>query len=311
MILAIDLGHEATKVYNGKRYVVFESLLGDVQSTLMRANGQLDQITTADGRWLVGEAARLHSVTKIRGRDERWAFSSGYLALLLYGISEFISPETGSVVIDLVSGLPITDYKRNRQEISKRIVGKHHIERPGRRNLAIDLRNVAFLPQGLAPAKPYMNPKHQVGTIDLGSRTINYLSFARGELIGSQTGSVEQGATPILNDIAARIEEESGRRYHPLEVVEILKGQDARASGEIIDVSRIVDYYKSIYFQSVQTLVSEVWGNATELDYLLVFGGGALLIGDLLEKAYPQAKVLPKPRLASAHALYEHARRIF
>jgi len=42
-----------------------------------------------------------------------------------------------------------------------------------------------------------------------------------------------------------------------------------------------------------------------------VFGGGALLIGDLLEKAYPQAKVLPKPRLASAHALYEHARRIF
>lgn len=311
MRLAIDSGHETTKCYDGQKEIIFESLLGETQSTLMRNNGHLPQITTIDGQWLVGKAARIHSVTRTRGKDSSWAFKPGYRALLLFGISEFASPETGSVVVDLAAGLPIADFIRNREAISKTLVGEHYIERPGRRNLTISLRNIAFLPQGFAPAKPWIKPGLRVGVLDLGSRTINHLGIRDEELIGSQAASVEQGATPVLREIATRIERETGRLYHPLEVVEILKGKGVRVSGQPVDVSETIDYCRDAYFQSVETLISEIWGDATKLDHLLVFGGGALLIGDRLMETYSQAQILPDPQMASVRSLYAHAKRIF
>lgn len=308
MKISADMGHGWGKFFDGSKKIIEETLLGEAQQTTMESNGH-KQIATDEGRWFVGSTARTQSIAKIRGQDETWAFSPEYRALMLYGISEYASPETDRIVIDLVSGLPVVDYKRNREALTETLVKTHKAARPHKRNLTIEVRKVAWLPQGFAPARTFIQPGRKVATLDLGSRNVGYTTFVYKELIEPQTDSRENGAMPILADISKKIEEKTKRKLHQVEIVDVIKTRTVHAFGEPVNVSEIIDYYLNIYYRSIKTVISEVWGNTADVDKFVVFGGGALLIGDRITKDYPQAVILDDPQWANCYAQYEYGRR--
>lgn len=308
MKFSADMGHRYAKFYDGGRSLIIPSVLGEPQGNLINDPGR-EEITTGEGHWYVGQTALQQSLTHITGRDESWAFSPEYRALLLFGLSEYLSPETDSVVIDLILSLPIADYKRNREELTKLIKRAHLVERPGRRKLMVNIRSLVFLPQGFAPVKPFLADNKTIVALDWGSRNINSAMFQGRQLINSKTNSFEAGAAVVLQDIGRRIEERCKRELDEPQIVAALQTKTVRAFGQPVDVSDIVKERMSYYYRFFESFISDRWGNGADVDVFVSFGGGAILAGDRLKEKYPQMVVLDNPQLATVIAQYDYLKR--
>jgi hypothetical protein len=309
MKFSADMGHGYSKFYDGTELQKLTTVLGEPQGDLVGANDR-EEIETDEGHWYVGDTALTQSITKITGRDEGWAFTPEYRAILLFGLSEYLSPATDGVVVDLVLSLPIVDYRNNRSELTKLLKRTHLIKRPDRRNLLATIRNVVWLPQGFIPAKPYLALDRTVATLDMGSRNINYATFEGNKLVDNKTDSRESGATEILLDIGKRIKDRTRREFTIPQIVKILQSKTARASNRDHDVSDIVDDRLSYYFRFVESLISDIWGNVTEVDNMVCFGGGIILAGERLQQKYPdQVVVLDNPQFATVLAQYNYLKR--
>jgi len=309
MFISSDMGHSAVKLFDGNRIISFPAVVGDTQGDLMGRNNRM-KIETNEGAWFVGETALKQSSTRIMGRSETWALSPEYRALLLYGLSEYTSSETGSVVVDLVTGLPIVDYKRNRASFIASLEQTHEIKRPGRRALSMTIRYVRPLPQGFAAARPYLATDRTVATLDLGSRNVNYATFAGAELIENKTDSAEFGATVVVNDIAKKIEENTRRELNTLDVIKVIKTGKVRAFNKTYDVSELINERTGYYARAIDALMARVWGNLAEIDTFAIFGGGALLIGEHIKEQFPdQAVIVNDPIFATVRAQYDFGKR--
>lgn len=308
MKISGDMGHRYSKFYDGNEPKILPTVLGEPQGDLIGDNSR-EEIETAEGHWFIGETALQQSLTHITGRDETWAFSPEYRAILLYGISEYTSPATDSVIVDLILSLPIADYKRNRPKLADQIKRSHVVKRPGRRNLVVTIRSLIFLPQGFAPAKPYLSDDKTVVALDWGSRNINTAMFAGRKLINSKTNSFEAGAATVLQDIGRRIEERTRRELTEPQIVEALQTKTIRAFGQPVDVSDIVDERMGYYYRFFESFISDRWGNGADVDTFVSFGGGAILAGDRLKERYPQMIVLDQPQLATVLAQFDYLKR--
>jgi len=308
MKFSADMGHRYAKFYDGATSRIIPSVLGEPQGNLINDPGR-EEITTGDGHWYVGQTALQQSLTHITGRDESWAFSEEYRALLLFGLSEYLSPETDSVIVDLILSLPITDYKRNRDDLAKLIRRAHLVERPGRRKLVVNIRNLIFLPQGFAPVKPFLADNKTIVALDWGSRNINSAMFQGRQLINSKTNSFEAGAAVVLQDIGRLIEERCKRELDEPQIVEALQTKTVRAFGLPVDVSDIVNERMGYYYRFFESFISDRWGNGADIDIFVSFGGGAILAGDRLKEKYPQMVVLANPQLATVMAQYDYLKR--
>jgi hypothetical protein len=308
MKLSVDMGHEDVKLFDGSELLKLPAVLGEPQGDLLSANDR-EEIETEAGHWYVGQTALSQSINKITGKDEQWAFSPEYLALLLYGLSQYVSAETDALTVDLALSLPIADYRRNRPALTKIFQRAHLVKRPRRRALVINIRSLVFLPQGFAPAKQYLTANNTVAALDLGSRNINFVTIERGKLIDGKTDSVEGGATQVLVDIGKRIEQATKRELNIHQIAEAIQNKKVRAFGLEVDVADIINERLRYYERAIESLVSKNWGNVAALDKLVVFGGGALLVGDKLTKKYSQAVVADNPQFATVIAQYDYLKR--
>lgn len=308
MKFSADMGHRYAKFYDGQQPTIIPAVLGEPQGNLINDNGR-QEIETGEGSWFIGQTALQQSLTHITGRDENWAFTPEYRALLLYGITQNVSPATNGVVVDLVLSLPIVDYKRHRPHLADLIKKAHLVRRPGYRNLVVTIRNLLFMPQGFAPAKPYLADDKTVVALDWGSRNINTAMFRGRQLINSKTNSIEAGAATVLQDIGRRIEEATRRELSEPQIVEILQTKTVRAFGLPVDVSDIVDERMGYYYRFYESFISDHFGNGADIDTFVSFGGGAILAGQRLKEKYPQMVVLPQPQLATVLAQFDYLNR--
>jgi hypothetical protein len=308
MRISADMGHEDAKLYDGAELLKIPAVLGEPQGDLLSANDR-EEIETEAGHWYVGQTALSQSINKITGKDEQWAFSPEYLALLLYGLSQYVSAETDALTVDLALSLPIADYRRNRPALTKIFQRAHLVKRPRRRALVINIRSLVFLPQGFAPTKKYLTHTNMIGSLDLGSRNINYVTVEKGILIDVKTDSVEGGATQVLVDIGKRIEQSTKRELNIHQIVETVATKKVKSFGEEIDVSDIINDRVKYYHRSIESLISKIWDNTSDIDKIVIFGGGALLVGDKLTKKYSQAVVSDNPQFATVIAQYDYLKR--
>ena len=129
-VVGVDIGFGFTKVTDGKQVEIFKSVLGDpadiqFRESLLDASGQRvphRHIETEDGAWFVGELAEAQS----RGRSftlDQDKLIAGFLrTLTLTALSDVV--DDGSP-IRLVTGLPISYYRRHKNELIDKLQQRH------------------------------------------------------------------------------------------------------------------------------------------------------------------------------------------
>jgi hypothetical protein len=316
MKISYDPGHYSVSAYNGEGEPKSElSVIGEPRGDLMQANNRRE-IISEFGHWFVGQTALKQSGNLIFGRDEMWAYTDAYRSLMLYILSQFYAPETDSGVVELCMGLPIQDYKNNRDELKGMLERNYKIERSrcgkkDKRDLRLLIRNVLFLPQGLAPARPYLVSGKKLVCLDLGSRNINFITIditdGQLDIIEKDTRSREAGATDTINSIIGDIADISGREFSIPQIVKLIEsGEDSVTAGnQPFDVGDILGEHLGAYRNKILTLITDVWGNARDIDNFIVFGGGDYLAGETIQQKYPHQTIrLPDPLYSTVKAQY-------
>lgn len=158
--------------------------------------------------------------------------------------------------------------------------------------------------------------KAAVAVADFGFNTLDLFVVQNGRVVDRFTGGKTLGMRRANSAIRAAALEQFGVEMSLHEADELVKtfvaGQPPmvyHSEGEA-DFSEVVQQALKATFAEAVSFMEERWGNARQFRHLILTGGGAQALRDLLLRHYPQALILSNPVTANAEGLAKFAVRI-
>jgi plasmid segregation protein ParM len=212
-----------------------------------------------------------------------------YLALVR-GALHFMEVEH----IDLlILGLPVATLKAKRPFLEKRMAGKHDVGKG--RSVVVDQVRVLAQPQGAllyygavqGRVAELRNERNLV--IDTGARTFDWVLSQGFRLIGKKSHSVNRGMADVLGVIADKISNACQTQFRDFDRIDqaLRTGRSPKVFGKPYDVSKHVNAARKIAEDAVAEMMRYV-GDGSEIDNILLVGGGAFFFRPVIAEAFPQ-----------------------
>jgi len=320
MHVGFDGGFYSIKAISGDRWTMFPSLATRPAESLFSLNGHSQIVVeSTGGRYLLGDEAIKKATAGARKETASWIETAEYLALFHGALSELTRATAATV--HLVTGLPIADYRRDKDALRARLQGLHRFAREGRRGQSITVASVRVVPQAwgavlallLDDAGRIVRPDlvdARVAVLDVGGRTVNYLSIDGLSDIPAESRSTERGSWNVVRAVREYLDAEhpglARMRDHQL-MAAIVAGE-LYDGGDRVDVGAVTGPLLDDIGQEIVDTARQYWGHgAATFRQVLVCGGGAHLWGQRIRDAFRQAVVLEQPELANARGFYRFA----
>jgi plasmid segregation protein ParM len=320
MDVGFDGGFYATKAISGKRIACFASLAVRPAESQFSLNGhQAIIITSPHGRFLCGAEAVKKGVTGARKETAGWIETPEYMSLFLGALSELT--DGTQATINLVTGLPLADYRRDRAKLRDRLLGVHQFVREGRRGQSLTVETVRVVPQAwgavlaLLPddrgqiVRPELH-QQKVGVLDVGGHTVNYLSVDGLSDIPAETRGTERGAWHVVRVVRDYLASTHPGllRLNDHDLMQAIIARQAWDADEPVDLTPVVREIVDDIRQEIVDTAAQYWAaRAATMRQVIVCGGGAHLWGDHVKRAFRQAVVVEQPELANARGFYRFA----
>ena len=324
MNIGYDGGFYAAKAISGDRTSYRLSFAsGRFDTSMLSLNGHSSVIVASDqyGRYLVGEEAVKLAPIEARKESRDWIDTSEYMNVFYAGVSDLTT--ASQVTVNLVTGLPVADYRQDWRKLCNRFLGVHRFTRegPDRTAQIVKIESVRVLPQAwgailcllLDNKGVVVQPElaeQKTGVIDAGGHTVNYLSVNGLSDIPAETRGTERGAWNVVRNVRNFFAAE----YPGLNRLTDHDIMDAIIKGIVYDGDKPIDLgpvVKPIIDDIGQEIVDtarQYWGaHAATFRRIVMIGGGAYLWGEHVKRAFEQTITLPHPELANARGFYRFA----
>jgi len=259
------------------------------------------------------------ATTGARKETHGWIDSPEYLSLFYAALSELT--EATQATLNLVCGLPLADYGRDRARLRDRLLGVHQFTREGRRGQSLTVETARVVPQAWGAVLARMlddrgrivEPelaKEKVAVLDIGGHTVNYLSVDGLADIPSETQGTERGAWNVVRAVRDWFDHaHSGlNRLSDHSIMQAIVSRETWDQGERVDLSPVVKEIVDSIGQEIVDTAAQYWGQgAATFRRVIVCGGGAHLWADHIRRAFRQAVVLDAPEFANARGFYRFA----
>ena len=324
MNVGIDIGYSSVKAVAGPdRLVSFPSVVGTpdrARFAVNSADGHMIIDLPGEGSWLVGEGAIAQSRFVDRREDRGWIASNAYRRLVLAGFTELTVATWCDLVV--VTGLPVAFYSADKDALRDRFLGHHRVAKEGRRAQTFQVSECRVIPQPFGTLLAEALNDHgkivnhdlatgAVGVIDVGGKTTNLLSVNRLAEIGRETASINLGVW----DVARAVREYLTNHCPDLElrdhqVIDAIVKRRVKYFGTLVDLGNVIDAMLEPMGDQVIAQATQLWNGAAGLGAILVAGGGALLLGPYLTRAFPHVRVVDNPVFANALGYWRFAQRL-
>ena len=326
MNAGIDLGYSHSKLVAAGVAQRFPSVCGNLERTHFSLNGRDAGVVIltipGDGQWIVGsDALRLSRFTP-RQEDRDWIKSPAYLRYYLAALTELTTASYAE--IQVVTGLPVTYFSQDREQVVERLAGEFRVQREGRNWQKFKVSRVVCIPQPFGTLLGQaLDDRGRIvddilatgrtGVVDVGGKTTGYLSVEDLAEVPSETGSIDVGCwralTLIRDAVNARF---PGLELADHEITAIVAGDSTvHYYGEPHDVSDIVSDALAPLAERIVAEATTLWNGGARLDQILVTGGGAALIGPAICEHFRHARVVDDAAFANALGYYRYSQRIF
>jgi plasmid segregation protein ParM len=271
--------------------------------TVRRVNGQAQE-------YLVGEAAQGSFLASGFLGTEKPAELHDLLLLAASYLVGAGSTAFPPAQVDLAVGLPLAFFKSQKDALKARLEAlAAWVSVDGGRERYISFRRVLVVPQGAGVVFAQGLPKGRgfAGVIDTGQYTTDFLlvDLKNGRPVVEATGSVEAGCHLISQRVSQAYLAKTGRPLPPRVERRVL--DDLAESGRVIfrggelDLSR--EYRETVedVAEAVARQVLSAWRDLVDsvaVTYLA--GGGALLLGERLARAFPNPVLVEDPVFSNA-----------
>ncbi len=324
MRVGIDIGYNAVKVVRGEKMVSFPSIVGSPDESRFSFNGTGDDnsvIEVDNQSYLVGTEALLQSRFAPRRQGRNWINSQEYKLLFLTALAQIT--KASHVNMDIVTGLPINFYDDDKEILQNNLLGQHKIKYNNQPLQVFTIRICKVIPQPFGTllsvalnnqGKAFESNLYatgNIGVIDIGGGTVNFLTVDRLREIGTKTESIDSGVWKAILAIkklfASKFPDLGEMKDH--EVAKIIEQGNLDYYDKTINVSDITNNELEKLANEIRVVSSNIWPDLGKLKEILITGGGALLIGNSVKSELQQAKIVKNPVYANAIGYWKFAQR--
>lgn len=304
VIRALDLGWGWTKYSHAGadgtiEYSAFPSLAPrhtglDLSFSFM---GRRDtRVVNVDGTaYEVGpDSTDLDTAETSRSLNEHFILTEQYKACFYGALAYMADP-----VIDLlVVGLPLSGMQ-NAGKLKTLMEGKHAVSA----DTVIEVKQCLVLPQplggllycmGQADARPEFAglAKETNLIIDPGFLTFDFLLTKGERLVDNRSGAHTGGVSKVLRSLAESISAQQGVKYENLMAIDAgLREQRVKVNGQVVDLEPHIRGTRAVLESSVNYMRNMV-GDGSDIDNIIILGGGARLFQKTIKQFYPRHALL-------------------
>jgi len=337
MKAGIDLGYSHWKLIAADIAQRMPSICGNLERAHFSLNGRDPDAVIltipGDGQWIVGSAALRLSRFTPRQEDRDWIKSQAYLRYYLAALTELTTASYAE--IQVVTGLPVTYFAQDQDEVIERLSGEFRVQREGRNWQKFKVTRIVCIPQPFGTLLSQVLDNRgrivdndlatgRTGVIDVGGKTAGFLSVEDLAEIPSETGSIDIGCWRALTLIRDAVNDRfPGLELADHEITALVaaksdeKDDDDKSQptiryyGESYDVSDLVNEALAPLAEQIIAEATTRWNGGARLDQILVSGGGADLIGPAICERFRHARIVEDAAFANAKGYYRYAQRIF
>ena len=347
--IALDPGFYAIKaaaVWEGKLHTTFlpalvgvgETNIGLLQTGITHQKRNLPFTVIMDGQsYLVGPHVSQFARPIERLDFNRLTYSRELQALiyttlhnLLYTMNPDVNQDQG-MDLGLVLALPVQvlqspDAKETLQSIDAWLVGEHHFSIDGQL-CQYNIHSVRAMAQPMGSlfewglnlegqwSRSPKDLKASIGVLDQGFNTIDLIHIKEGQIVRRFTNGDTLGQRRAAKMMQELIEQRVCRKVTLHEADETLRrfvnGQnvDLFVRGKEISLKEQAAQAIDVAASELKAFLSQVWEDGRQFDYILLTGGGSLILGNRLRHMYPNVIELMDPVTANARGLARFAQR--
>jgi len=239
-------------------------------------------------------------------------------------LAESIDRATNGQSVDIdvcVSGLPVSWYAEDKAEHSEALLGTTEYSK-GDAWHAIDIKKVYVIPQPLGTLLylaygeqdtsilTAIKDKYLTGVIDIGHFTTDCITVKGADYLTPihRSFSIPIGISRLQGDLAQIVQQAYRRELDPREADEILRRGSIRVRGK--EEKLPIDNAITSLCTEIMSEVQSHWGEALDLDQVVVTGGGAHVLFNGIKTIYPHARSVTNPEEANVRGYEVYAKAL-
>ena len=323
--VGLDVGFGDVKsvmIVDGKPVsVCFPALLGQAQQLSSFGTGlggsrrHATRLVYDGVEYYVGDDVIRHSRTQA-GRQDRARIGSveervlALAALARLGVTDAF----------IVTGLPVLWFD-DRKKLSKSLKGEHCFTW-GKQERRITVHGVVVIPQPFGGFYSHVLDSTGAATIsedeimrtfgllDIGWNTTDLSAIKGLEPVEQWSGGERVGVRNLIEIVGDAISRRYGLALPPHEIDAAIGARRIEVYGEYNDISEIINSATASLAQQIVSTATGRWGNGERMTNILVFGGGAAILGPSLRGAFSRNGILiPNPAMSNAVGFCHFAQR--
>jgi PRTRC genetic system protein D len=323
--VGLDVGFGDVKAarFDGDKFKTtsFPAILGQAQDLASYSTGlggsrrRATRIVYDGVEYYVGQEALRHSRT-LAGRQDRARIGSPEERVLALAALAQIDVADAYVV----TGLPVLWFD-DRRKLANSLRGTHDFTW-GREERQITIHNVTTVPQPFGGFYNYCLSDQGLATIpedeilrtfgfgDVGWNTTDLSAIRELRPVERWSGGERVGVRNIIEIVGDQVQRRYGLELQPHEVDAALQSRRIEVYGEYHDIGELIDSAIISLAQQVVSAATRLWGNGERMTQILIFGGGAAILGREIRKAFPRnSTLLSNPAMANAIGFCKFAQR--
>ena len=304
-MLAIDVGFGRTKGMDGKQTIEIPSLISDFRELSFSGldnKGETEKLAVSYNgrRYFVGDLAKRQGVPRSTLSPDRTIQDEG-MVLLLTAMT-LLSDNHSKLVV----GLPVNDFERLRSQYRQVLKGQHKIQRLNlsgsvQKEHKFDIQEIKVLPQ---PYGAFLNQLLSdageinknwycsVGVIDIGHYTVDLAKIIEMDYIDQDSISFSDiGVSSVFSYLTKAIHQSHGVQILPENIETVVKRGKIKNQGKEVGVHHTVQSAIESTANLIVNRAQNTWQNFSDLDRILVTGGGSAIMGRTLQKLIPHQQV--------------------
>lgn len=306
--IGIDIGYGNTKVNTGGTVFSFPSIVGNFQESVSIGfdRGTLECVEIDGEKFLIGESARRHSSRHYTSRSRDWIGTIHYRALLKHALKKCNA--TGEAII--TTGLPV-DFRADKERLTAIV-----------KDVALKCGVNAFVHVLPQPVGAFFSllfdekgsvlesrlASSRVGILDIGFFTTDLLTIDGMSVVEKQLASFENGVSTALEAIRQDLADTYKLQLDIRRTDEVVRRGKVSVYGEEKDITAISGKRLGELETEIQAQAQTIWGNAADLDRVILSGGGATMLSPYLN-LYRHATVIRNAAEANAAGFYRNSFR--
>lgn len=315
-VVGIDIGYGDVKIVSDDLLAVTEKgCFVSFPTVIAPARAETFSVTeeenvfveVGENKYCVGEDAR-ESANVLNTKYETWFKDDLYLAFYKKALS-YVTPGT----IDVVTGLPVSDFDKWNNELKKRLTGEFKVN-----GKTYEVVNLRIMPQPFGSFSNYifdssgnlMNEtamKETVGIIDIGTRTTDFILVDSGKWKKEgASGTINTGVSNLLDKVSKQVSEIYKVDLTMLKVRDAIRSREIKVYGKPKDISTIIDQEVHHLAKFIEYTAKTFWGSGAHIDTVLLVGGGAEIFRKYMENLFPHLTVPKEISFSNAKGFWKY-----